>query len=157
MGEVVERLHSHVVARAEQVSAAAVPDDEGEIAEQTAGAVRSPAPVGTKDESRVAGGLPEAQGGQQLVAVVQADVRHDRKPVVEDGLSCRRPVGARLQQAVAKADAARAPGRDAVGAAVADRLQHAVEIGRQRRAPVAVHHADDGAHSGSGPKSASGT
>ncbi len=82
----IERLDTHVIPRAEQTPAGAVPDDEGEVTQQMRRALRAPFLVGQQHQflirdSRSSVGRQRKAGGK-LFPVVQPHARRNRQVTV---------------------------------------------------------------------------
>jgi hypothetical protein len=151
-----ERLLAEAVAREEEHAAARVPDGEGEHAAQALHHALAPVLPGAQQHLGVRGrreGVARSlELGAQLAEVVDLAVERERQ--ARRRVAHRLVAAARIddgEAAVPQQDAAARAGVDlagpvAVGAAVRDRLEHALEMLDGERAALAHDGSGDSAH-----------
>ena len=148
---VVERPHAEVVAGAEQLALARIPEHEGEIPQQTVQTVLAPGQVGFEDQASIpdrASAFAQSQRGQQFVAVVQTHVGDDHAAGggVAHGLRFEGQLRGSGQQGQAQPREILAPVRGSVRSAPFQERRHAFEFTSADRCPVLVEQAEDPAH-----------
>ncbi len=148
----VHRLFAEAVPGEEEFALSAIPEGEGEHAVEALEAVRAPLLVGAKDGLRIARGAEDVAEVPQLLP--ELDVVVDL--AIEDEAEVREVVDERLigsggevddgEAGVAEADTGGEIGAIAVGAAVAQRGDHGLNLARGNGLAAGAHDARDTAH-----------
>src|SRR5690606_1197913 len=156
---VIERLDAEVIAGTEQLPGRVVPDREGEVADEAVYARLTPDGIRSEDEFAIRQRLRNAEGGDQLGAVVDTRIGRDRQRAVgarEGEVFTERLLGG-VAHSVSEADGAVRPHACPILPPMGHRLDHGPDFPLLDRRPVQTHQPGDGAHTTSGCTGTSGT
>ena len=156
---IVERLHPEVIARAEQHLPTFVPDREREVSQQVLRAALSPALVGGEEQLGVRDRAGSTEHGAEIGAVVNPRVgREDERAVrAREREALPQRLGCCMKHHVPQGAGAGMPEAGAVGPAVGEPGEHALDIGPPGGHAVEAQDPGDPAHRVSSPGSNAGS